>query len=90
MHTCLLGESFEQPFKMYDARDRTKTISAATFQVYLDDEIVQSGALAIQPDGHTATFRFNASQVGMHKIVISWQIGDDAWKSSFLMNVVEP
>ena len=54
------------------------------------DDLVQSGALAIAEDGHTGSFRFNASLEGVHRIVVSWQIGTDAWKQPFLMNVVRP
>lgn len=90
MHSCYLGESFEQSFKMYDARDKTKTVDSATFEVYLNNNLMQSGALAIDEDGHTGTFRFNATQTGQHRIIVSWQIGDDAWKQPFLMNVVDP
>lgn len=90
MHSCYVGESFEQSFKMYDARDRTKAVDGATFQVYLGDDLVQSGALAIAEDGHTGSFRFNASQEGVHRIVVSWQIGTDAWKQPFLVDVVRP
>lgn len=89
METAYLGESFEQPFTMYDARDRTKTVDSATFTIELNGETIQSGALALDEDGHTGTFRFNATEVGVHTITITWQIGDDVWKMPFLMQVVE-
>ena len=90
METAYLGESFEQPFTMYDARDKTKKVDAATFTVTVGDEMTQSGALALDEDGHTGTFRFIADTLGVHTIVISWRIGDDVWKMPFLMNVVSP
>lgn len=89
METAYYGESFEQPFTMYDARDRTKRVDSATFVVSVDGETVQSGALALDEDGHTGTFRFRAEHLGVHTITITWRIGDDVWKMPFLMNVVD-
>ncbi len=88
METAYYGESFEQPFTMYDARDKTKKVDSATFIVTVGDETVQSGALALDEDGHTGSFRFIAEHLGVHTIVITWRIGNDVWKMPFLMNVV--
>lgn len=88
MHTAKLGESFEQPFTMYDDRDKTKTVGSATFEVVVEEETVQSGAMSIDEDGHTCSFRFLASNLGVHAINIQYTIGDDTWRCTFLMNVV--
>lgn len=89
MDKAYLGESFEQTFTIYDARDETRTIDSATFTVTLNGTIVQSGALAIKPDGHTASFRFVAEHVGTHTITITWRMGDDNWVKPFLIEVVQ-
>jgi len=91
MEKAFLGESFELRFRMYDARDKTRTVDSATFTVTdKDGTIIQSGALAIQEDGHTGIFRFTATAKGQNKIVISYRIGDDAWRQPFYLNVEEP
>lgn len=90
MEKAYYGESFELSFKMYDARDKTKAVQSATFTVSdKDGMIIQSGALSIQEDGHTGTFRFNATSKGANRIVISYRIGDDHWKQPFYLNVEE-
>jgi len=91
MERAFVGESFELRFKMFDARDKTRTVDSATFTVSDGDgTIIQSGALSIQQDGHIGTFRFVASVSGPNKIVISYRIGDDAWKQPFYINVEDP
>lgn len=88
MEKAYYGESFELSFKMYDARDKTRPVQAATFTVAdKDGTVVQSGALSIQEDGHTGTFRFIANTKGMNCITIAYRIGDDHWKQPFYLNV---
>ena len=90
MEKAYYGESFELTFKMYDARDKERPVESATFTVTdKNGEITQSGALSIQEDGHTGTFRFIANASGPNKIVIAYRIGDDHWKQPFYLNVEE-
>lgn len=87
MHTAYTGETFEQSFKIYDARDKDRRIDSATYEVEVNGETVQSGAMTIEEDGHIAKFRFNAETVGIHTIKVTWRIGSDIWKMPFLMEV---
>ena len=90
MKQCYVGESFIQSFKIVKDSDATATVDAGNFEVRLDGEIVQAGTLAIAEDGHTVSFRFNSNKAGMHEIIISWRMGQDAWTEPFLMKVIQP
>ena len=88
MDTAYLGESFEQSFKITNKKDSTVLASSATFQIVVDGQIKQSGALAVKEDGITWSFRFIASTLGVNEIRITYTMGDDTWIEPFLINVV--
>lgn len=88
MDTAYLGEEFEQSFRITNKKDATVLASSATFQIIVNGQIMQSGALSVKEDGVTWSFRFTASTPGVNEIVITYRMGDDTWIEKFLMNVI--
>lgn len=88
MQRCYAGESFELDFVISDPKDDRRTVDSGSYEVIgPDGGILQSGILAIDSDGHTATMRFEPEQIGMHRIIVSWRMGNDAWKQPHLIQV---
>lgn len=88
MQRCYAGESFELDFVIRDCKDADRAVDSGSFEVYgPEGEMLQSGILAIDSDGHTATMRFSPMVVGMHRIIVSWRMGQDAWKQPHLIQV---
>lgn len=89
MKECYVGESFPQKFKISLDSDSTATVDSGEFEVWLGNELMQSGTLALDGDGHTVSFRFIATKPGVHEIKLKWRIGQDHWAQPFLMKVSE-
>lgn len=90
MQFCYLGETFELSFDIRDPTDDDRTVDAGTYTVTgPDGTILQSGALSVAEDGHTCTFRFNADEVGVNRILIAWSMGMDRWKCPHMIDVRE-
>jgi len=89
MQECYVGESFPLKFKIKLDADETATVDSGQFEVWLGDELMQSGTLALDQDGHTVSFRFIATKPGVHEIRLTWRIGQDHWAQPFLMKVSE-
>lgn len=87
MKECFVGESFPQKFRIALDSDSSMSVDSGQFEVWLGDELMQSGTLAIDEDGHTVSFRFIASEPGVHEIRLKWRIGQDHWAQPFLMKV---
>lgn len=85
MDSAFKGESFELRFELTDSRDPERTPDTATYITRVNGAIVDSGAMTIQ--GTIASFRFEASQAGMHEVEVSWTMGLDKWKARHLLNV---
>jgi len=90
METANIGEEFEIRFTIKDARDSTRTVDSASFEITLDGETIDSGDMEIDDAGRVASFRFIASDVGFHHIKVAWRMGSDVWRKTFLINVVDP
>lgn len=88
MQYCYLEESFELSFSIYDPTDETRTVDEGTYTVYAPDgSTVQSGTLSVGEDGHTCTFRFQATTEGVNRIVLSWSMGLDRWRCPHMIDV---
>jgi len=88
MERAYLGESFIQVFDMFDADDKTRRVDSATFKVVVNGETVQEGSLSMDDSGHVGSFRFVADHVGVHQITVTYRMGDDVWRTPFLMEVL--
>lgn len=87
MERAYVGESFVLSFDIHDARDASRTVDAADWTVRMGD-YEETGTCDV--DGNTATFRFFADRAGIHDIIISYRMGQDAWKARFKISVEEP
>lgn len=87
MKECYVGESFVQKFQVTFDEDTGQTVDSGEFQIYLGDELQQSGTLAIDTTGRILSFRFTPLKVGMMEIKLSWRVGNDVWKQPFLIKV---
>lgn len=85
MDTAFVGESFEIRFELTDSRDPERKPDTATYIVRIDGAVVSSGTMSLE--GNVASFRFEATQAGMHEIEVSWTMGLDKWKARHLLNV---
>lgn len=88
MQACFAGESFELSFDIRDPKDEEREVDSGEFEVYgPDGTLLSSGILSIRSDGHMAAFRFTSDVIGMHRIVIKWRMGADAWMQPHLLDV---
>ena len=85
MERAYLGESFELSFRIRDSRNPDRKVDTADYIVWLDDKAVDSGRMTVE--GELVRFRFQAKNVGVHRIEVSWTMGQDRFKQPFLINV---
>lgn len=91
MQRCYEGESFELRFRIKDCNDETRVVDSATMDdIGPDGTTLSSAIMTVSEDGHTVSARFTASQVGMHRLVVSWRMGSDAWTQPHLLQVEGP
>lgn len=88
MQRCYAGESFELDFYIKDCKDESREVDSGSYEVYgPDGGLTTSGAMSVDADGHTLSMRFTPDAIGMHRIVVSWRMGNDAWKQPHLIQV---
>ena len=85
MQRAYVGESFEQSFTITDPKHPDRTVDSAQYVVYLGDAVADSGTMSVE--GNTARFRFNARTKGVHRIEVSYRMGQDHFIEKFLMSV---
>lgn len=90
MRQCYTGESFIQQFSVTFDDDTGQTVDSGTFEVWLNDELIQSGSLGVDGTGRLLSFRFSPTVSGLMEIKLIWRVGDDVWKQPFLIKVVDP
>lgn len=88
MDRAYLGESFVPTFKMVDVRDPERTVDSAEYEIRVGGDIVATGQMEVQ--GNEGTFRFFAEHEGVNEIVVSYRMGQDAWKAKFRISVERP
>lgn len=92
MERCYIGESFELRFYLGCRKDEDLSVNSATMTDYGPDgeAVTTDAAMSIGEDGHTASIRYTPSGVGMHRLVVTWRIGQDAWVQPNLLQVEDP
>lgn len=88
MRQCYVGESFVQEFAVSFDDDTGQTVDSGDFEIYLNGELIQSGALSVDSTGRVLSFRFNPTQAGQMEIWITWRVGQDIWRQPFLVKVI--
>lgn len=88
MERAYLGESFVPEFRMFDARDPTRVVDSAEYEIKVGGDIVASGQLEVE--NNVGRFRFFAEHEGVNEIVVSYRMGQDAWKAKFRISVERP
>lgn len=87
MQRCYAGESFELRFDIRDPKDPDRAVDSAEFEVIGPAGVRTTGTMSVGEDGHTVKMRFIPSEVGMHRIIVSWRMGQDAWRQPHLIQV---
>lgn len=91
MQKAYFGESFELEFDAYDARDPTREVDSATFEIQVDGVKVEEGNMSIEKDDNKQynrlTFRFYASRTGTNTIIVTWRMGQDIMMSKHKISV---
>lgn len=88
MQYAYVGESFELVVDITDPSDPSRKVDTASFRVIAPDgAVAQAGIMGIDEDGHTCRFRFEATELGINTVEISWSMGQDRFRQPLLMNV---
>lgn len=83
------GESRLMEFVISDSRHESFSISQAYYQVYLGDDLVDSGVMDIDSDTSTISFRFSPENTGIYRATIQYIIGQDTMKERYDIEVVD-
>ncbi|MBE6524495.1 MAG: hypothetical protein E7Z65_06460 [Thermoplasmata archaeon] len=91
MQKAFFGESFELEFDAYDARDPSREVDSATFEIQVDGVKVEEGIMSVEKDDeermNRLTFRFYASRTGTNTIIVTWRMGQDVMMSKHKISV---
>ena len=91
MQKAYYGESFELEFDAYDARDPSREVDSATYEIQVDGKTVETGSMSVEQDDdeqlNRLTFRFYSSHAGMNTIIVKWVMGQDIMMSKHKLSV---